>query len=155
MKINQCDIYNINSSMCNKQTTFIWCDLHLFVKVRVKLSMFNKIPHPEDVLGIGRTAPHILSLSVTRSLALISHPSHTTPRDSPRARWIWTWVGPITSQTQQQREKSVLLLGTKPKFPYQWGHNLVFKTEWNILAPSLVNGKHKNLIKHKLGHTSV
>ena len=53
--------------------------LHLLIKVTVKIPTFNKTPHHEDVLGSGRTALHILSLSMTWSLALTSH--HTTPRE--------------------------------------------------------------------------
>jgi hypothetical protein len=52
------------------------------------MPMFNITPPYDDVLGSGRTALHILSLSMTWSLALTSHPSHTTPTDNPTAQWI-------------------------------------------------------------------
>jgi len=82
-KISHCDkdIYNIYSSMHRKCSTLIWYVLCLLVKVTEKMSMFNKTPHHEDVKGSGRTALHILSLSMIWSLGLTSHPSHTTPRE--------------------------------------------------------------------------
>jgi hypothetical protein len=65
----------------HKWSTLTRYVLHLLIKVTVKVLMFNKTPHDEDVLGSGRTALHILSLSMTWSLALTSHPSHTTPSE--------------------------------------------------------------------------
>jgi hypothetical protein len=85
---------------------------------KVNLSLFNKAPRHEDVLGEWRYSfIHPLSLALDGGEWSASRPDRFTPqRKNPGTHWIGGWVGPRAGlDVVSKRKKSHTPPGIKPR----------------------------------------